>query len=324
MANLRSSVVSQSEKWVGLKATDKSNSIILSTYNNNKPLPRGYKVKTTDNWCATFVSAAFIAAGCKSIFPIECSCGQVINKAKSMGIWVENDAYVPQVGDCLLYDWDDKGKGDDAGWPDHIGIVTYVNKDSGYMVVTEGNYSKMVKKRTVNLNGKFIRGYVTPKFDSVYHSPNDSSLQVGGKSISTVAHEVIVGIWGSGDARRNKLAAAGYDYAKVQNEVNRILNTRSTVVSKAAQNNKVVVTSVKPQKVDASIIGTYKTIATSGLYLRDGAGTNKKVLVKMPINTTVTCSGYYSIYNGVKWYCVVTEVNGVSYTGFCCSTYLRR
>ena len=69
MTCYRSAVVDQSERWLGLKATNKSNSVILSTYNANKPLPRGYKVKATDNWCATFASAVFIAVGYKSIFP---------------------------------------------------------------------------------------------------------------------------------------------------------------------------------------------------------------------------------------------------------------
>lgn len=318
---LRSKVLEQAEKWLGLKATNKTNSVILSVYNANKPLPRGYKVKSTDNWCATFASAVFIAAGYKEIFPIECSCGQLIEKAKKMGIWVENDAYVPSIGDCILYDWDDNGKGEDTGWPEHIGIVTYVNRSAGYIVVTEGNYSKSVKKRTININGRYIRGYVTPKFDEAVEV-SETTKQVGGKSISTVAHEVIAGLWGSGDLRRRKLAAAGYDYNKIQTEVNRILNTRSQTTVKAATTSKSVVSSVRPTSVDASIAGIYQ--ATANLFMREGAGTNKKVMVKMPKGTSVTCNGYFSTYNGVRWYYIVAVVDGVTYTGFSSSTYLRR
>lgn len=63
-----------------------------------------------DAWCATSVSAAFIAVGLSNIFPcVECSCENMINLAISAGIWVENDAYVPDVGDVILYDWDDNG-----------------------------------------------------------------------------------------------------------------------------------------------------------------------------------------------------------------------
>lgn len=315
MARYRSAVVAQAEKWLGLKATDKSNAVILTVYNSNKPLPRGYKVKQGDNWCATFASAVFIALGYNDIFPVECSCGQIIEKAKKMCIWVENDAYVPSVGDCILYDWGDDGKGDDTAWPDHIGIVTYVNQTSGYIVVTEGNYSKSVKKRTININGRYIRGYVTPKFDNEATKEVDITNQPT-KTISTVAHEVIAGQWGSGDERKRKLAAAGYDYKMIQDEVNRILNTPKKTTEKS------VVTSVKAQKIDLSLADTY--VASTNLYIRDGAGTNKKALKLMPKGTVVTCSGYYSVSNGQKWYLIVAKVGDTVYTGYSCSKYLVR
>ena len=38
-----------------------------------------------------------------------------------------------------------------------------------------------------------------------------------------IAKEVLEGKWGNGDARKQKLIAAGYDYAAVQNEVNKLL-----------------------------------------------------------------------------------------------------
>lgn len=44
------------------------------------------------------------------------------------------------------------------------------------------------------------------------------------KSVKQVALEVINGLWGNGEERRQRLQAAGYDYAEVQTMVNRILN----------------------------------------------------------------------------------------------------
>lgn len=44
------------------------------------------------------------------------------------------------------------------------------------------------------------------------------------KSVSEVAQEVILGKWGNGATRKTKLTEAGYDYNKVQAEVNRIVN----------------------------------------------------------------------------------------------------
>ena len=61
-----------------------------------------------------------------------------------------------------MYDWDDNGNGDNTGWPDHVGIVTEVNGNT--FKVIEGNKNDAVEYRTMTVNGKFIRGYITPKF----------------------------------------------------------------------------------------------------------------------------------------------------------------
>ena len=43
------------------------------------------------------------------------------------------------------------------------------------------------------------------------------------KSVEELAKEVIRGDWGNGQERKDKLAAAGYDYATVQAKVNELL-----------------------------------------------------------------------------------------------------
>lgn len=45
------------------------------------------------------------------------------------------------------------------------------------------------------------------------------------KSIDAVAKEVIAGKWGSGDTRKRRLTAAGYDYNAVQKRVNELLRS---------------------------------------------------------------------------------------------------
>mgnify|MGYP002928936804 FL=1 len=153
-----------------------------------------------------------------AIMPIEISCYYLIERAKQMGVWEENDAHVPKLGEAVLYDWQDNGVGDNTGTPDHVGTVTYVNQAAGYFVVTEGNYSDSVKKRTVSLNGRYIRGFITPKYDS--DQAESKPVNTPGKSVSTVAHEVIAGQWGNGEARRKALSASGYDPDAIQKEVN--------------------------------------------------------------------------------------------------------
>ena len=44
------------------------------------------------------------------------------------------------------------------------------------------------------------------------------------KSVDAIAKEVIAGKWGSGEARKTKLKAAGYDYSAVQKKVNELMS----------------------------------------------------------------------------------------------------
>lgn len=134
---------------------------VLNVYNAQNPLPRDYKLQTKDPWCAATVSAVLITNGYNDLS--ECSCTVMVKKAKDLGIWIESDSFVPQVGDIVLYDWQDDGKGDNQGNPDHIGIVIKVG--DGKMTIREGNKSKTVGNRTVEINGKFIRGFITPPYE---------------------------------------------------------------------------------------------------------------------------------------------------------------
>lgn len=163
MGGDREKVVGILESWLGLKESDGSHKKIIDSYNAIKPLPAGYKMKYTDAWCAATASAAFHEAGLDSIFPSECSCSRMIEKAVKMGIWEENDSFVPSPGDPVLYDWQDSGAGDNKGNPDHVGITRKVS--GGYIYVIEGNYSNAVKERKLKINGQFIRGFIRPKFD---------------------------------------------------------------------------------------------------------------------------------------------------------------
>ena len=122
-----SKVVKQAQSLIGRKESNGTHKLIIDTYNSHKPLARGYKVKYTDEWCATFVSAVAIEVGYTDIIPTECGCGQMIALFKELGCWIENDAYVPDPGDVIFYDWEDDGKGDNTGWPNHVGIVEKVS-----------------------------------------------------------------------------------------------------------------------------------------------------------------------------------------------------
>ena len=212
MTKYAKDVVKQAQAWIGRKEANGTHKAIIDIYNAHKPLARGYKVKYTDEWCATFVSAVAIKLGYTSIIPPECSCPKMIDLLKKKGVWIENENRTPSPGDIIFYDWQDSGKGDNKGNSDHVGIVEKVS--GGKITVIEGNYSSAVKRRTLNVNGKYIRGYGVPKYDKVV---------IAKKTTTTIAKEVIAGKWGNGSDRKKRLEAAGYNYKEGQKKVNELL-----------------------------------------------------------------------------------------------------
>jgi len=85
------------------------------------------------------------------------------------------------------------------------------NRVAGYVCDQDFAYEdfpNIIKK--VCLNG----------YNNIFPSPK--------KSISEIVREIINGLWGNGDARKKLLTEAGYDYSKVQAEVNRLLNNNLT------------------------------------------------------------------------------------------------
>lgn len=164
MARYRSVIVKQAQSWIGCNEADGSHKKIIDVYNSHKPWARGYKLPYDVPWCSGFVSACSIAVKYTDIIPTEVGCGPHIELFKKLGIWVENDAYVPKPGDIMLYDWEDDGKGDNTGYPNHIGIVEKC--ENGKITVIEGNYSNAVKRRYLKVNDKYIRGYAVPKYDA--------------------------------------------------------------------------------------------------------------------------------------------------------------
>lgn len=330
VARSRAKVAALVNSWLGLNEADGSYKKIIDIYNSQSVLPRGTKMQYGWAWCAATWSAIAIKLGYTDIMPVEMSCSKLIEQAKKMNIWVETDGYIPNIGDACLYYWkDDKSNyatTDCIGAPDHIGTVTYVNKSSGYFVVTEGNYSNSVKKRTVDVNGRYIRGFICPRYDEEIVSSNTANSNETKLDLTTIAREVISGKWGTGLQRKSRLENAGYDYGVVQTEVNRILN------GGAAQPLLSATSQIEPtaQKYAATTKPTFKKMTskttlktTAALYLRNGAGTNKKALCLMPMGVEVRWYGYYSKANNQEWYYVQTDLNGTEYTGFCCSVYLK-
>ena len=162
VSEARKNFAAKAAAHMGAREGTATHKAIIDRYNEHKPLAQGYKVTYTDAWCATFASEIAIEAGYTDIIPTECSCNRQIKLWQQMGRWCENDAKVPEPGDYIYYDWDDNGAGDCTGSSDHVGVVESCNGNT--ITVVEGNKSNAVGRRTLEVNGRYIRGYGVPDF----------------------------------------------------------------------------------------------------------------------------------------------------------------
>lgn len=161
---LRQKAVSKFKEWLGYSEADGRYRQIVDIYNAIRPLPVGYTLKYSDEWCAATVSAVGQALGMTDVILPECSCPRMIELYSERGQWIEDDAYVPQIGDVVMYDWQDTGAGDNRGNADHVGMVASVNGTT--LTIIEGNNGNAVACRTLQVNGRCIRGYCLPDYAS--------------------------------------------------------------------------------------------------------------------------------------------------------------
>ena len=96
----------------------------------------------------------------------------------------------------------------------------------------------------------------------------------------------------------------------------------TSTTKKPAASAKEVKASEGADKFDKNLSATYVT--TGNVHMRNDAGITKKSLCVVPKGTKVKCYGYYSVSTGVKWLYIQATVNGVKYTGFSSSKYLKK
>lgn len=94
----------------------------------------------------------------------------------------------------------------------------------------DDKYAKGIAQGILNFFGA---GAVAP-------TPAPSNPAPARKSNETIADEVIAKQWGDGDDRKNRLKAAGYDYATIQSIVNRKLGFGTTTVQSGISLSAVV------------------------------------------------------------------------------------
>ena len=207
--------------WLGFSEANGKFKEIIDLYNSVKPLPRGYAVQYSDEWCDTCVSAAGIKAGCSELIGRECGVEEHVKIFKKLGIWIEDGTITPEPGYVIVYNWDKAAQPND-GYSDHIGFVEKVS--GGMITAIEGNRGEKVARRVIPLGWGYIRGYAAPQYEKAVNG-NGGNPGTGKKSVEAVAKEVLAGKWGNGEDRKKRLQAAGYDYPAVQAKVNELVKS---------------------------------------------------------------------------------------------------
>ena len=203
-------LLTHAKAHLGTIQGDSRHKAIIDQYNAVKPLPVGYEMTYSDDWCAAFVTVMADLAGAASYIGRECGVQRYIQLFKRKGIW--QGLVKPKPGDLIVFDWAKDG------WSDHIGIV---ERFSGVTVTTiEGNSSRCVARRQYTYNDWRISGYARPKYPS-----GQTSAKSPLKANQAIAKEVITGKWGNGDVRKSRLTAAGHDASAVQQLVNSLLQS---------------------------------------------------------------------------------------------------
>ena len=161
---LRQKCANTINAWLGAVEGDNTHAEILRIYNSQSNLD--YRMGTHDAWCAATVSAVWLKVGVADYICTSVNCGALRDKAIAKGIWVEDDAYTPKIGDAIIYNWTDSGYGDNRGSADHVAMVVAVNGNT--FTTTEGNMGGgVVGHRTMQVNGRYIRGFIAPDYTTI-------------------------------------------------------------------------------------------------------------------------------------------------------------
>ena len=155
-------VIRAASNLVGTSTGSAAHQRMVADYNSVKPLPVGYAVKNTDDWCDVFVTVVFQREGLSHLVGRECGVERHIQIFKKLGIWNEDGTTTPQSGDIITFNWDKDTQQND-GWADHIGIVERV--ENGWIHTIEGNSSNgVVRRNTYRVGHGNIRGFARPHY----------------------------------------------------------------------------------------------------------------------------------------------------------------
>ena len=149
-------------------------------------------------WCLQWCNYVYQKTGIKPLIYIQKSAMDAVKKA-GYGLWV-------------------------AQYPDYV--------ETGYQEHpwNEGAYNCLIRQYTsvgklsgYNGNLDLNKAYISAASWNKQAGKAQTTSTTAKKSVNTLAKEVLTGKWGNGADRKARLTKAGYDYAKVQAAVNKLV-----------------------------------------------------------------------------------------------------
>ena len=157
----RDRILRAAASLVGVRGGSAAHHQLVNDYNSVRPLPVGYAVKNSDDWCDIFVTTVFQREGLSGLIGRECGVERHIQIFKRLGIWNEDGTTTPKAGDIITFNWDQNSQ-QNNGFADHIGIVESVS--NGIIHTIEGNSNNQVRRNTYRIGHGNIRGFATPRY----------------------------------------------------------------------------------------------------------------------------------------------------------------
>ena len=157
----RDRILRAAASLVGVRGGSAAHHQLVNDYNSVRPLPVGYAVKNSDDWCDIFVTTVFQREGLSGLIGRECGVERHIQIFKRLGIWNEDGTSTPKAGDIITFNWDQNSQ-QNNGFADHIGIVESVS--NGFIHTIEGNSNDQVRRNTYRIGHGNIRGFASPRY----------------------------------------------------------------------------------------------------------------------------------------------------------------
>lgn len=151
-------------------------------------------------WCLQWCSYVQKKTGIKPLIYIQKSAMDAVKKS-GYGLWIAQYPDYVETG-YQEHPWNERA------YNCLIRQYTSVGKLSGY-------------SGSLDLNKAYISAASWNKLAGKVKKTSASTTVK--KSVNTLAKEVLAGKWGNGTDRKNRLTKAGYDYAKVQSAVNKLV-----------------------------------------------------------------------------------------------------